>query len=430
MSTTTRRSFLGLVGAGTATVAVNTLGTRFAFATPESPLTGDVLVIVFMRGGMDGLSLVAPSAMPSYQALRPTIRIKDPSEFAEPAGKAALPLTSGGNVDPFALSGTLGMHPSMAPLHQGAWSDGRLAIVHAAGMPAVESDTRSHFEAQQYWEQGSRSLNVTSGFVNRYLGGLTGLDRLGTVGRGSTLQASLRGPAPAFSMSSIAGFGVNGFPSNSKARTALMSLYHHGADLVEETGAGTLDVVNLLGGLPADTGPRNGAVYGTDSLSANLREVARLIRGNVGLRVVAIDYGGWDTHTTMGAPEDPTGYMSRQVASVATALQAFYTDLGAARDEVTLVTLSEFGRTIDENGSGGTDHGRGNVMFAMGGKIRGGVYGNFPSTISQGPEGDLAVLNDYRRVLSEILQVRCGASNLTAIFPTYVQQSPLGLAIS
>ena len=209
-----------------------------------------------------------------------------------------------------------------------------------------------------------------------------------------------------------------------------MSLYHHGADLIEETGAGTLDVVNLLGGLPADTGPQNGAVYGTDSLSTNLREVARLIRGNVGLRVVAVDYGGWDTHTTMGAPEDPTGYMSRQVASVATALQAFYTDLGAARDEVTLVTLSEFGRTIDENGSGGTDHGRGNVMFALGGKIRGGVHGDFPSTVSQGPEGDLAVLNDYRRVLSEILQVRCGASNLTAIFPTYVQQSPLGLAIS
>lgn len=434
MSTTTtrtsRRAFMGLVGVGTATLGVTSLGTRLAFATPESPPTGDVLVVVFMRGGMDGLSVVAPFDMPSYQALRPNIRIKAPSEFTDPTGKAALTLAAGGAVDAFPLSGVLGMHPAMTALFDGAWTDGRLAVVHASGLPATESDTRSHFEAQQYWEQGSRSLDVTSGFVNRYLGGLSGLDRLCAVGRGSTLQASMRGPAPAFSMSSINSFGVNGFPDNSRARTALLSMYRHGIDLLEETGADTLDVVNLLSSLGADPGPRNGATYGSDSLSSNLREVARLIRGGLGLRAAAIDFGGWDTHTTMGLPEDPAGYMSRQVASLATALQAFYTDLGTARDEVTLVTMSEFGRTIDENGSGGTDHGRGNVMFAMGGKIRGGVHGEFPSAVTNGPEGDLVVLNDYRRVLAEILEVRCNASNIDEIFPTYARQPPLGLAVA
>jgi uncharacterized protein (DUF1501 family) len=428
-SDVTRRGFLGVVGAGAAAIGWSTLGSSMAFATPEAPSTGDVLVVVFMRGGMDGLNVVAPYMMPTYRTLRPTIRVKDATEFTDPTGKAGLPLDAGGNVAPFALSGTFALHPGMEPLHQGAWTDGHLAVVHAAGLPASESSTRSHFDAQRMWEAGSASLSVTSGFVNRYLGGLTGVDRLSAVGRGSTLQSSLRGPSTAFSMSSIGGFGVRGFPNNTQARTALVGLYQHGSELLDETGADTLDVVNLLAALPADPGPQNGAVYGTDDLSYNLREVARLIRGNVGLRAVAIDYGGWDTHTDQGIPEDPNGYFHKHTNGLATGLQAFYQDLGTARDEVTLVTVSEFGRTIDENGSLGTDHGRGTVMLALGGKIKGGVHGSFPATITNGPEGDLSVLNDYRQVVSEILSVRCGATNLSSVFPTYSQQAPLGLAL-
>ncbi len=426
-----RRSFMGIVGAGAAAFGVTSLGSTMAFATPESPSTGDVLVVVFFRGGMDGLNLVAPYVMPTYQALRPTIRVKAPAEFTDPTGKAGLPLDAGGNVAPFDLSGTFALHPGMEPLHQGAWADGHLAVVHAAGMPAAESSTRSHFESEQYWERGSSSLSVTSGFLNRYLGGVAGADRLSAVGRGSTLQEMLRGSAPAFSMSSIGGFGVRGFPNNTQAKTALLSLYRHGTELLDESGADTLDVVNLLASLPTDPGPQNGATYGTDDLSSNLREVARLIRGNVGLRAVAIDYGGWDTHSEEGAPEDPAGYFRGRATGVAKAFQAFYQDLGAAMSEVTLVTMTEFGRTIDENGSGGTDHGRASVMFALGGNVRGGVYGAFPSTVANGPEGDLAVLNDYRQVLSEVLAVRCDAgSRLGTIFPTYSQQAPLGLTVA
>jgi len=425
-----RRGFMGLVGAGASVLGWNSLGSRMAFATPENPSTGDVIVVVFMRGGWDGLSVVAPYQMPTYQALRPNIRIKPASEFTDPTGRAGLPLEAGGNVAPFPLSGTFAMHPSMSALHAGAWSDGKLAVIHAAGMPVSESSTRSHFEAAEYWERGSRSLAVTTGFLNRYLGGLDGLDRLSAVGRGSTLQSSLQGPSTAMSMGSISGFGVRGFPDNTRARNALIGLYRHGADLVAETGADTLDVVNLLASIPPDPGPQNGAAYGTDSLSQNLKEVARLIRSNVGLRAVAVDFGGWDTHSNMGLAEDPNSYMRRQTATVSQALQAFHQDLGSAMDEVTLVTLSEFGRTIDENGSQGTDHGRGTLMLAMGGKIRGGVHGSFPSEITNGPEGDLSVLNDYRRVLSEILQVRCGATNISSIFPTYTQQAPLGVAVA
>ena len=155
-----------------------------------------------------------------------------------------------------------------------------------------------------------------------------------------------------------------------------------------------------------------------------------LIRGNLGLRAVAIDFGGWDTHDTMGLPEDPASWFRNRASTLANALQSFYTDLGTLMDEVTLFTVSEFGRTINENGSGGTDHGRGNVMFAMGRKIKGGVYGSFVPSVTDGPEGDLAVLNDYRRPVSEILSVRGGAASLGTIFPTYSQTTPLGLCVA
>ena len=227
MQTTTtplsRRSFMGVVGAGATAIGVSSLGSSMAFATPEAPSTGDVLVVVFLRGGMDGLNLVAPYLMPTYRTLRPTIRVKDATEFTDPTGVAGLPLDAGGNVAPFALSGTFALHPGMEPLHQGAWADGHLAVVHAAGMPASESATRSHFESEQYWERGSSSLGVTTGFLNRYLGGQSGLDRLSAVGRGSTLQEMLRGSSPAFSMSSIGGVGGPRWPRNTQGQAGRRS---------------------------------------------------------------------------------------------------------------------------------------------------------------------------------------------------------------
>ncbi len=423
----TRRSFLALAGAGGAAVGVSALGNRYAFATPNRPDQGDVIVIVFNRGGMDGLNVVAPFRMPTYQALRPTLRVRPPEEFADPTGRAGLPLVAGGNVSPFALDGVFGLHPGMELLHAGAWSAGHLAIVHAAGMPAGESTSRSHFESQRNWEAGSADLSITDGFLNRYLGAVPGLDRLGAVGRGSTLQAMLHGDAPAYSMASVAGFGVRGFSDNGRARTALMAMYPQGADLLTGTGAETLAITGLVGSLPADPGPQNGAAYGWDGLARNLREVARLVKADVGLRVAVVDDGGWDTHNGQGVPEQPDAYFRTRTRQFSEAMQAFYQDLGAAMSEVTLVTMSEFGRTINENGSGGTDHGRATAMFVLGRNVRGGVHGAFPSQIVDAPEGDLAVMNDYRHVLAEVLATRGGATDLGRVFPRYTGHSPLGL---
>lgn len=422
-----RRRFLALTGTGAATmVAVSTLGNQYAFATPANPAQGDVLVVVFNRGGMDGLNVVAPYRMPTYQALRPTIRVRPPEEFTGQTEGAGLPLDAGGSVAPFDLSGVFGLNPGMSALHAGPWADGHLAVVHAVGMPASESATRSHFESQRNWEAGTARLNITDGFLNRHLSAFTDLSGVSAIGRGSTLQAMLGGSVPAFAMSSIAGFGVRGFHNNKKAATALAAMYPSGGDLLSTVGADTLSVTSMISGIP-DPGPQNGATYGWDGLAQGLREAARLIRADVGLRAVVIDDGGWDTHTGMGAPEDPNSYFRRRTGEFSNALAAFYKDLGSAMDEVTLVTMTEFGRTINENGSGGTDHGRGSALFVMGRNVNGGVYGDFPNEIVDGPEGDLTVANDFRHVLSEVLTKRMPGSDMAHVFPGYSQRMPMGI---
>ncbi len=430
----TRRTFLAGTAATAGAAAVVTMGTRYAFASPEAPGNGDVMVLVFLRGGADGLSLVAPYNMATYRTLRPTIRVKAPDEFIDPTGKAGLPMVQGGSIPNFALSGTFAMHPGMASLHAGPWTNGNLAIVHAAGMPAAE-ETRSHFDGQKNFEFGTASWNYSTGFLNRYLAGQPGVDRLAAVGRGGQLQRSLSGGVAAYSMYNNTSFNVSGYSSNTRARTALTSWYDAGTgDLLNQTGANTMAAIGTLAGINFASptfAPQNGTVYPNSGFANDLKEIAQLIRANVGLRCVAVDIGGWDSHDGMGAPEDPASSFRQRAAEFADALSAFYNDLGTQMNEVTLATISEFGRTINENGSGGTDHGWGSSMFVMGKKIRGGVYGAFPTSIVDDPQhGDLTVMNDYRRVLSEVLSVRGDASNLSTIFPTFTQQSALGLALA
>lgn len=423
-----RRGFLaGAAATAAVSAGMVTVGSRFAFATPENSAHGDVVVALFLRGGADGLSLVAPYDMPTYRSLRPTIRVKAPGEVA--AEDAALPLVAGGAVAPFALDGVLGMHPGLAALHAGPWSAGKLAVVHAAGMPASESDTRSHFDSMKNWEAGSASINYSTGFLNRFLATIPGVERIDAVGLGGHLQRSLAGPVPAFSMYSPESFNVSGFSSNSRARTALNSFYDAGTtDLLLTTGADTMAAIGMVAAIDwSQFQPQNGATYDNSEIGRALEQVAMLIRANIGLRAVALDFGGWDTHEGMGAPEDPNSYFRQHAAELARALAAFHQDLGAAMDEVTVFTMSEFGRTINENGSGGTDHGRGSVQFVMGGKVRGGVYGDFVPTITDGPEGDLTVLNDWRRPIAEVLTVRGGAPSAATIFPTLPAAEPFGL---
>ncbi len=426
----TRRTFLAGTGAaaGAAAAAV-ALGPQLAFASPTSPSDGDVIVLIFLRGGADGLSLVAPWQMPTYRTLRPTIRVKGPDEVAAP--NAGLPLTAGGSVAPFDLDGVFALHPGLAPLHAGPWAAGDLAVVHAVGMPAAESDTRSHFESMRNWEAGSASLYVNTGFLNRFLGAVGATEGIPAIGRGATLARSLDGPVPTFSMNDLNAFGIHGFGDNTKVGDALARWYRPSeSDVVAQVGANTLAAIDDVAGVSwtsAAYAPQNGAVYGTDDIARNLADVAKVIRAGLGLRVACIDAGGWDTHEGMGAPDDPNSDFRRRSANLAGALAAFWRDLGPAMSGVTVVTVSEFGRTINENGTGGTDHGRGTAMFVMGGGVAGGVYGDFVPTIEDGPEGDLAVKNDFRRVLGEVLTVRGGAADAHDIFPTWEPQAPLGL---
>lgn len=421
-----RRGFLA--GSG-AVVAASTLGTKLAFASPETPTDGDVIVLVFLRGGMDGLSMVAPYRMPTYRTIRPTIRVKEPTEVANPAN-AGLPLDAGGSVDPFALSGTFGFNPGMAALHSTAWADGNLAVVHCVGMPATESATRSHFDSMRNWEVGSAAGNQTTGFLNRFLLDVDA-NRIAGIARGSALTRSLAGPVPAYSMGSISGFGLTGFSNNTKAADAITRWYDSGTgNAVMQLGADTMTAVGTVRSVNwAD--PRfavqNGATYPNTDFGWQLREVAQLIRANIGLRAVCVDLGGWDTHSDMGAPENPNGYFRSRCVELSEGLAAFYRDLGSQMNEVTVATISEFGRTIDENGTGGTDHGRGSTMLLMGGGIKGGVHGPFVPSITNGPEDDLTVLTDYRTVMAEVLTTRGGATDTSMLFPTWMPTAPLGV---
>lgn len=425
-----RRGFLaGAAATAAISAGLVSFGSRYAFATPEVAAQGDVIVAIFLRGGADGLSLVAPHAMASYRALRPTIRVKSPGEVAPQ--HAALPLVGGGAVAPFDLDGVLGFHPGLASLHAGPWSAGRLAVVHAVGMPASESDTRSHFDSMRNWEVGTAGGASSNGFLNRYLATLPGVERVDAVGLGGHLQRSLAGAVPAFSMYDPESFSVRGFSSNSRAGNALRALYESGtSDLLLTTGANTMSAIGLVNAIDwsqLQFQPQNGAAYGDSELARGLQQVAMLIRANVGLRAVAVDFGGWDTHEGMGAPEDPNSSFRQHASELGDALAAFHQDLGAVMDEVAVFTMSEFGRTINENGSGGADHGRGSVQFVMGGKVRGGVYGGFVPAIEDGPEGDLAVLNDWRWSVAEVLTTRGGAPSTATIFPTLAPAASLGM---
>jgi len=425
-----RRSFLAGVGAATALAGIGlpSLLPRYAFATPEDPSLGDVLVVVFLRGAADGLTMVPPySDTAGYQTRRGRGTSNDVS-VGPPDGtlNRALELqaTNGGH--------EFGLHPalangSLAGGLKGVWDAGDLAIVHAVGLPASESPSRSHFEAQDFWERGSADVDVPTGWLARHLAAVPD-GGLPAVGWGATLQTSLRPDARAMAMSSISGFGVQGFRSNTAAQTALAAMHPTGTgNPVLETGARTLGAVaRIQAENPAQHNDNQGLYPQNSGLATGLREIALLIKAGVGMRAACIDVGGWDHHDAMGTPTQ--GQMRTNLLDLGGCLGAFHQDLGSRMGEVTVVVMSEFGRTINVNGSGGTDHGRGSCCLVMSANANKGVFGAYPTgPLSPGPENDLAVTTDIRTVLGEVLQERCGASNLSTIFPTYTARPALGI---
>lgn len=395
-------------------------GTKLAFADPNNPASGDVLVYLFLRGGADGLSLVPPVGMPSYFDLR-----IDGGYDITVSQAQALDLGARGATHP-----DLALHPAMAPLMPW-WNSGEMAIVHAVGSPASLSGTRSHFEAEEVWERCGRRDNTPTGWIGRHLstsGDVSG--NLAGISHEQRIWSAMQGYSKSLAISNINNFDVFGYADRSAARTVLNAL-NSGGGIVEAEAQDTLDAVNTINGI--DFGaitPQNGADYpSSNSLARELEQIAQLIRANVGLRSVAVDLGGWDTHNDMGAPVAGERMFDR-IDRLARGIEPFLVDMGSDMNEITVMVASEFGRTINVNGNGGTDHGRGGAMFVFGGGINGGVYGQFPTVIEDGPEGDLTVLNDFRQVYAEIIDRRLGnGGNVSFVLNGYDPAgSYLGLA--
>jgi uncharacterized protein (DUF1501 family) len=393
-----RRSFLkGAAAVGVmAGFASETLATRLAFAS--SPYDGDVLVVLSLRGGFDGLNAIVPAADPNYATWRPNVGI--------PQGTL------------LQLDGMFGMHPAMAPLKP-LWDAGTFGVVHAVGQ---EQPNRSHFSAMEELERAAPGSSMRTGWLDRVLG-----DRgTGTAFQGMQLGSSMaapafRGPSPELAMWSVDSFGLDAaWDAEQRGLwdAALRGLHTGAPDALKAPAKAALGALNTTSALQ-DAGytPENGAAYPDSDLGNALSDVARLIKANVGLQVAAVDYGDWDMHAGMGGPNN--GWMHDHLTELSRAMSAFAGDLGPDLANVTLVTLTEFGRRVQENGSGGTDHGFGQVVLMLGGGVQGGVvHGTWPG-LAEGDliDGDLNGLNDYRLVLAEILEKRCGAGTVGGIFP-------------
>jgi len=399
----TRRIFLKGAGLG-----LFALGLPPSFlaraAAAETAKRAKILIVVFQRGGMDGLNVVVPFKDRSYYSLRPSLAIADPASREH------------GAID---LDGFYGLHPALAPLKP-IFDRGHLAVVHATGSPA---NSRSHFDAQDVLETGlDRPAGSADGWLNRLLQEEKSADPFRAVALTQRVPRILAGKAPALTMTTIEEFRLR----DSLMAPELKKLYAGAIDpKLHQSGErlfAAMDVLKRVEGLPAV-----GEGYPQGAFGTSLKQISRLIKAELGLQIAFTESAGWDTHVRQGAA---TGQMADRLKELADGLAALYRDLGDRIENVALVTLSEFGRTARENGSGGTDHGHANVMFVMGGKVRGGkVYGRWPGLASEVLyEGrDLALTTDYRSVCSEILGRHMGRRDLTKIFPGFPPSERLNI---
>jgi len=401
-STITRRSLLKALGIGAAVATVSPMvNMRAAFAA-DAGWTGDTIVILSLRGGFDGLSAVAPIGDPAYATNRPSIAV--------PSSKA------------IQLDSMFGMHPSLSSL-QPLWSGGKLAFVHAAGLP---SPNRSHFSAMDELERAAPGTSARTGWLDRTIGLHAAGGPFGAIQLGSTdIPESLAGPWPVLGMSSIDSFKLSAAgdtASRLRWSTALNALHSKAPAELADTTATTLSALDTTATLAAATyTPENGATYPSSNLGDALQNAAQLIKANIGTRVITIDEGDWDMHSGLGSVDN--GWMHNNLTNLGDALGAFATDLGAGMDSVTLVTISEFGRRVQENESGGVDHGWGNLMMVLGGHVNTAVHGTWPTLADAAlTDGDLTATTDYRAVLADVLVNRTGASaaQVQEVFPNYM----------
>lgn len=409
--TVSRRGLLTTAGIG----ALGLLGAKsavaqLAFSPNPAAHDGNVMVVLFLRGGADGLSFVIPHRDDGYYSARPTLAIAKPGK----ARDAALD-----------LDGFFGLHPSLAPLLP-AFREGSMAVVHAVGS---QDGTHSHFEAMSAMERGAarEGKGPSDGWVARYLAATEhrGNEGLRAVAIGTVLPDSLRGTSHATLMESVQDYRLQVDDAQRQlAMDRIAHMYARGEDAMSVAGRETLRVLKTL--QDVKPGSTTKAQYPTTDLGQGFQQVAALIRAEVGLEVACLDKGGWDTHVGQGVT---TGWLPGYLDELGKSLEVFFVDLGARSSKVTVVVMTEFGRRVRENTGYGTDHGHGGVMLVLGGGVKGGkVYGRWPGLAEaqlSGP-GDLAVTTDYRDVLGDVLHHRTGQPDLGQIFEGFAT-SPVGL---
>ena len=367
------------------------------------------LVCIFQRGAMDGLMAVTPFTDQYLKAARPTL-------FMSAAkGSADKPLID--------LDGRFGLHPSMSAF-ESVFKDGRLGIVHGIGSP---NNTRSHFDAQDYMESGTPfNKGTASGWLNRAVG-LLGHDAatpFQAVSLTSSLPRSFYGDHPSVAINNLQDFSIQMRGNQNGANMAAKSfedLYDQtSSGLLKETGKESFDAVKMLKNVDTKNyKPENSAQYPNTALGNALKQIAQLIKLDLGLEVAFAESGGWDTHFNQGTTN---GIFSRNVKDLSECMMAFWTDMGAYQDEITVMTMTEFGRTVKQNGTGGTDHGRASCNFILGNDVNGGkVHGLVNSLAVENLEDgrDLAVTTDFRSVFSEVADRHLNINNDQTLFPDW-----------
>lgn len=411
-----RRNFLA--GTALAALATQTQGwlPRVSFAKDYRSAQRDVIISIYLRGASDGLSMCVPYGDGAYYSARPTLAVARPDDMARPAAERAIN-----------LNGFFGLSPAMAPLLP-AYQGGRLAFIQACGS---HDPTRSHFDGQRYMEVGkSQDATLNSGWLGRHVASQPPMDALATlraVGLSTGLQRTLVGAPLSLPISDLDRFGLLGNSgSMTSRRSALSDMFAQTGNPLAAAASTTiatidaLNTINFLGYVPA-----GGASYNITTFGYSLKTSAALIKAQMGVEAIAIDIGGWDTHSTQGVF---TGSMANAMSMLSTQLAAFDLDMSSTPNApgYTVIVMSEFGRRVAENASQGTDHGHGNMMMVLGGCVNGGrVVGTWPGLATeQRYDGlDLAVTTDYRDIIWEVLNRRAGATNPAVVFPGHTPVS-------
>ncbi|MGI8468726.1 MAG: DUF1501 domain-containing protein [Pyrinomonadaceae bacterium] len=401
-----KASGIGLVSFGLMSAAPQFLH-QFANAATLTDKNGKrkVLITIFQRGAVDGLNVVVPHGESEYYNLRSSIAIPKPGQ-------------TDGAVN---LDGFFGLHPSLKPFEK-FWQDKRLAVIHSSGSP---DNTRSHFDAQDYMESATPGVKSTrDGWLNRVLQteSITNPSPFRAVAMTPQTPRSLMGRSPAIAMTNLGDFAIQAGAYSQSVQGGFEGLYQqlNSKDSLGDTGKETFEAVNFLKQAnPSQYKPENGAQYPNNAFGRSLLQIAQLIKANVGLEIAFTEVGGWDTHFNEG---NSRGQLANLLRDFGAGIAALATDLGQRMDDVVILTMSEFGRTARQNGTGGTDHGHANAMFVLGNSIKGGkVYGDWGGLSNDKLyEGrDLAVTTDFRDVFGEIAYKHLEDKSLDKVFPGF-----------